>query len=109
MLSLQSFLRKGESLGHVRRNQNLKDLQDAVSHLNLLCTGAPDVTRKEVGPSTEQIPVSTYVGSAKNLKDLKDLEGGEADQKLTVCGNNRFCNGRLFSPDGPASVPENSP
>ena len=28
MLSLQSFLRKGLSLGRVGRNQNLKDLKD---------------------------------------------------------------------------------
>ena len=28
MLSLQSFLRKGVSLGHVGKNQNLKDLKE---------------------------------------------------------------------------------
>ena len=61
----------------------------------ILCTGRLDVIRKEAWPffraisgvrlyrvleeskapkgSTEQFPVSTYVGSSKNLKDLKDL------------------------------------
>ena len=32
-----------------------------------------DVIRKEAGLSTEQFPVSAYVGSSKNLKDLKDF------------------------------------
>jgi len=33
MLSLQSFLRKGLSLGYVGRNHNLKDLKDSKTHL----------------------------------------------------------------------------
>ena len=37
-------------------------------------TGGLDVIRKEDGLSTEQFPVSAYVGSSKNLRDLKVLD-----------------------------------
>ena len=55
MLSLQSFLRKGVSFGYVGRKYKLKNLKDHQL-------------------STEQFPVSAYVGSSKNLQDLKDLK-----------------------------------
>ena len=54
MLSLQSFLPKGVSLGDLGLNQNLKDLKERKHDL-----------------STKTIPVSAYGGSSKNLKDLK--------------------------------------
>ena len=38
----------------------------------ILCTGGPDVLRKEAWPFYRTISVSAYVGSSKNLKDLKD-------------------------------------
>ena len=37
----------------------------------ILCTGGPDVILRKHGLSTEQFPVSAYIGSSKNLKDLK--------------------------------------
>jgi len=37
----------------------------------ILCTGGSDVIH---GLSTEPVPVSAYVGSSKNLKDLNDLK-----------------------------------
>jgi len=44
--------------------------------------------RSKAGPSdglsTEQFPVSAYGGSSKNLKDLKDLNGGQARVPLGV-------------------------
>ena len=36
-----------------------------------MATGRVAIERKH-GLSTEQVPVSAYVGSSKNLKDLKD-------------------------------------
>ena len=60
MLSLQSFLRKGVSLGHVGRNYNLKDLNSA--SLRILSTEG-----RGVG-------LGSYVGRIHNLKDLKDLK-----------------------------------
>ena len=38
----------------------------------ILCTGGSDVIRKEAWPFYRTSPVSAYVGSSKNLKDLKD-------------------------------------
>jgi len=38
----------------------------------ILCTGGLDVIRKEAWPFYRTISVSAYVGSSKNLKDLKD-------------------------------------
>ena len=39
ILSLQSFLRKGVSLGHVRRNHNLKDLKELIFRLKKAWVG----------------------------------------------------------------------
>ena len=40
--------------------------------MTILCTGGPDVIRKEAWPSYRTIPVCAYAGSSRNLKDLKD-------------------------------------
>jgi len=52
MLSLQSFLRKGVSLGYVGKNYNLKDLNG---------TGAPPYERGTLKLSEEPAP-STLTG-----------------------------------------------
>ena len=41
MLSLQSFLRKGVSLGYVGRNYNLKDLKASALFHSYLCVRYP--------------------------------------------------------------------
>ena len=41
----------------------------------ILCTGGLDAIRKEAW-STEQFPVSAYVGSSVNMKDLKKRTPG---------------------------------
>ena len=60
---------------------NIEETQRSGAHLVLssvlacasaiLCTGGVDVIRKEAWPFCRTIPVSAYVGSSKNLKDLK--------------------------------------
>ena len=61
-------------------SKNLKDLKDnsypfedypLAGSAAILCSGGPDVIRKEAWPFYITIPVSAYVGSSKNLKDLK--------------------------------------
>ena len=60
--------------------KNLKDLKDnshpfedypLAGSAAILCSGGPDVIRKEAWPFYITIPVSAYVGSSKNLKDHK--------------------------------------
>ena len=43
----------------------------------ILCTGGADVIRKEAWSFSEQFPVSAYVGSSKNLKDIKGTSSKE--------------------------------
>ena len=70
---------EGRVVGLCRANQNLKDLKDCGYSLAgsaaILCTGGLDVIRKAESKhslSTEQVPVSAYVWSSKNLNDLKE-------------------------------------
>ena len=51
MLYLQSFLRKGVSLGHVRRNQNLKDLKETLDQVFAGPETSPLGTPFEMVPS----------------------------------------------------------
>jgi len=50
----------------------------------ILCTGGADVIERKHGLSTEQVPVSAYVGSSKNLKDLKMALGACEVQEVEV-------------------------
>ena len=45
---------------------------------------SPSGDRHPLGLSTEQVPVSAYVGSSKNLGDLKDPAVGAADSEPSL-------------------------
>ena len=67
MLSLQSFLQKGMSWGHVGLNYNLKDLR-----------GGLNVTRKEAWSfyrTISGVRLCWELEEPEDLKDLTDLKG----------------------------------
>ena len=75
MLSLQSFLRKGVSLGHVGRNYNLKDLKEFLGRLHWRAGSLRPVFTVE----TQRIANRPEIGPLINLLRSERKQGFSAN------------------------------